>query len=119
MAGTSDQAMHGLPRSVGKDVPGYSPRSALTTFGDPTLHAELDQPWKDAFQDMRRRGREKASAQEIYDAVADGIDRSTRLAPGLKSTLKLRLHDEMFVEFGLQPAQQLTLPYRNIKPAKP
>jgi Domain of unknown function (DUF4157) len=119
IADTSEQAMHGLPRSVGRDVPGYNPRSALTTFGETGLHAELDQPWKDAFQAMRRQGRTTASAQEIYNEVAAGIDGSTQLSAGMKSTLKLRLHDEMFVEYGLQPGQQVTLPYPNIPPTSP
>jgi hypothetical protein len=32
------------------------------------------------------------------------------------AALKLRLHDEMFVEYSLQPGQQMTLPYPNIRP---
>jgi Domain of unknown function (DUF4157) len=111
-----NQSMHGLPRSVGKHMPGYNPNAALTTLGERTLHTDLDQPWKDAFQGMRRQGRTTASAQEVYDAVADSIGRSSQLSPGRKDTLKLRLHDEMFVEYGLQPAEQMTLPYPNIKP---
>jgi hypothetical protein len=38
------QSMHGLPRSVGKHVPGYDPNAALTTLGDRALHTELDRP---------------------------------------------------------------------------
>ena len=67
---------------------------------------------------MRRQGRTTASAQEVYDAAANSIDNSTQLSQGMKDTLKLRLKDEMFVEYGLQPGQQLTLPYRNIKPPR-
>jgi hypothetical protein len=33
----------------------------------------MDQPWKDAFQTVRRQGRTTASAQEVYDVVADSI----------------------------------------------
>ncbi len=110
------QSMHGLPRSVGKHMPGYDPDAALTTLGDKALHTEMDQPWKDAFQNMRRQGHTTASAQEIYDAVADSIERSPQLSPGLKDTMRLRLHDEMFVEYGLPPDREMTLPYPNIKP---
>lgn len=109
------QSMHGLPRAVGRHLPGYDPDAALTTLGERTLHTELDQPWKDAFQNFRRQGRTTASGQEIYDAVAGSIEQSA-LSPGLKQTLKLRLQDEMFVEYGLGHTQQLTLPYRNIRP---
>jgi hypothetical protein len=110
------QSAHGVPRSVGKHLAGYDPDAALTTLQQQALHTELDQPWKDAFQDMRRQGRTTASAQKIYDTVANSIDRSSQLAPGMKETLKLRLQDEMFVEYSLQPGQQMTLPYPNIRP---
>jgi hypothetical protein len=111
-----NQSMHGLPRSVGRNMPGYDPEAALTTLGERQLHTELDQPWKDAFQAMRRQGRTTASAQEIYNEVANSIESSSQLSSELKNTLKLRLHDEMFIEYGLTPGQQMTLPYRNIKP---
>jgi hypothetical protein len=32
--------------------------------------------------------------------------------------MQRRLHDAMFVEYGLQPGQQMTLPYPNIKPRR-
>jgi len=54
------QSMHGLPRSVGKHVPGYDPDAALTVLGDRALHTELDRPWKNAFQEMRRQDRTMA-----------------------------------------------------------
>lgn len=111
------QSMHGLPQAIGRSVPGYNPRAALTTLGERALHAELDQPWKVAFQAMRRAGRTTASGQEIYDAVANSIDGSQELSAGLKETMKLRLYDEMFIEFGMQPSAQYQLPYPNIPPA--
>jgi hypothetical protein len=110
------QSMHGLPRSVGKHMPGYDPEAALTTLGEREMHTAMDRPWKDAFQDMRRQGRTTARAQEVYDAVADSIRRSPQLSADLKNTMTIRLHDEMFVEYGLAPGQQLRLPYPNIKP---
>ncbi len=116
VTGDEAQSMHGLPRSVGKHMSGYDPNAALTTLGEKAMHTELDQPWKDAFQAMRRDGMTRASAQEVYDAVAGSIDSSTELSPGMKDTLKFRLFDEMFVEYGLQPEDQMTLPYPNVKP---
>ena len=108
--------MHGLPRSVGKHMPGYDPEAALTTLGERESHTVMDQPWKDAFQNMRRQGRTTASAQEIYDEVAGSIRQSPDLSAEMKETLTLRLRDEMFVEYGLAPGQQMRLPYPNIKP---
>jgi hypothetical protein len=116
VTGDEAQSMHGLPRSVGKHMSDYDPNAALTTLGEKAMHTELDQPWKDAFQAMRRDGMTRASAQEVYDAVAGSIDSSTELSPGMKDTLKFRLFDEMFVEYGLQPENEMTLPYPNIKP---
>ena len=101
---------------MGKHLPGYNPDAALTTLQETALHTEMDQPWKDAFQNMRRQGRTTATTQEVYDAIANSIESSPQLSRGAKDTLKLRLQDEMFVEYGLQPGQQLTLPYPNVKP---
>ena len=112
-----NESAHGLPRSVGKHLPGYKPEAALTTLHDKVAHTELDQPWKTGFQEMRRQGRTTATGQEVYDVVADSIDRSTTMSPGLKETMKLRLHDELFVEYGIDPAQSMTLPYPNIPPS--
>ncbi len=109
------QSMHGLPRSVGKHLPDYDPNAALTILGERNLHTAMDQPWKDAFQNMRRQGRTTASAEEVFDAVANSIRQSPHLSENLKKTLTARLHEEMFVEYGLR-GQQLTLPYPNIKP---
>jgi hypothetical protein len=108
------QSMHGLPRSAARDLPGYDPKASLTTFGERDLHAGLDAPWKQAFQQMRRQGQTSITAQEVYDAVANSIDQSPNLSAGMKSSLKLRLSDEMFVEYGLARNQTLRLPYPNI-----
>jgi hypothetical protein len=110
------QSAHGLPRSVGRDIPGYDPNAALTTLEERVLHAGIDQYWKEAFQAMRREGRTMASAKEIYDVVSESIQRAPNLSQGLKDTMKLRLHDEMFTELGLGYGNQLTLPYPNIRP---
>jgi len=116
VTGSQQQSAHGLPRSVGRNIPGYDPNAALTTLQDTALHTEMDQPWKDAFQNMRRQGRTTASAREIYNEVANSIDQSSQLSSSMKTSMKARLQDEMFVEYELNPSDQLTLPYRNIRP---
>ena len=60
---------------------------------------------------MRGQGQHTATAQEIYDVVAESIRRTTTLSVGEKNALILRLSDELFVEAGLQQADKLVLPY--------
>ena len=110
------QSAHGFPQSVGAGLPGYNPRHALTTLHQRAIHSGMDAQWKAAFQALRRQGRTTASAQEVYDAVAQSIRASPDLPAGMADTLALRLYDEMFVELGLAPGTQLPLPYPNITP---
>jgi hypothetical protein len=116
VSGQTYQSTHLLPKSVGRGVPGYNPSVALTRLEEKLVHGRMDQPWKDAFQDMRRNGATEASAQQVYDAVAESIAHSPDLSVGLKETLQLRLHDEMFVEYALEPTDMIPLPYPNIGP---
>lgn len=114
---SSVQAAHGLPQGIGRagGVPGYDPRAALTTLHDRATHSGMDRHWKEAFQQMRQEGRETASAQEVYETVAESIQRSD-LPQGVKDSLQARLQDEMFVEFELGPDDVLPLPYPNRAP---
>jgi hypothetical protein len=116
VSGQSHQSAHGLPRSVGRGMPGYDPRAALTTLEQTGIHTGMDAYWKAEFQAMRRSGRTTATAQEIYNTVAESIQRAPGLSQTYKDALKLRLQDEMFVEFGLNSADVLPLPYPNILP---
>jgi hypothetical protein len=120
LSGQDVQSAHELPASVGKRLPGggYNPKAALTTLQEKATHTGMDQYWKDAFQAMRRGGRTQATAQEVYDTVAESIRRAPNLAQGEKDSHILRLHDEMFIERGLKSGDLLDLPYPNIKPAK-
>jgi len=68
---------------------------------------------------LRRSGGTEATAQTIYDTLAESIQRSPDLSQGIKDSLKRRLHDEMFVEYGLAPGENLPLPYPNIPPSTP
>jgi hypothetical protein len=110
------QSAHGLPQAVGRTVPGYDPRAALTTLEERVTHTGMDAHWKRAFQQMRREGRTTATAQEIYDTVSTSIQRAPNLSQQAKNTLRLRLQDEMFVELGMRPGDAFPLPYRNIRP---
>jgi hypothetical protein len=112
------QSAHGLPQSIGRSIPGYNPLDALATIHQRAAHSGMDQYWKEAFQQMRREGRTSATAQEIYDAVAESYRRSPDLAPGMAETFALRLQDEMFVEYGLRAADEIPLPYPNIRPSR-
>ena len=112
---SEEQSAHGLAQAVGRNVPGYDPNAALTTFQRRATHTALDQPMKNTFMQMRREGRTTASGQEIHDAIASSI-RQSPLPKGTRDSLVARLPDEMFVEFGMSPQTQYTLPYPNIKP---
>ncbi|WP_406335901.1 DUF4157 domain-containing protein [Streptomyces sp. NBC_00203] len=112
------QSMHGLPRSTARDLPGYDPKASLTTLGDKQIHGVLDEPWKQAFQRMRRAGRTDVTAQEVYDEVAKSIEQSPDLSAGRKTSLKLRLWDEMFKEYNLPQDYKMRLPYPNIPAAR-
>jgi hypothetical protein len=115
--GPDVEAAHGLPRAVGRGVPGYDPKAAVTTLQQRVLHTELDRPMKDAFQTMRRQGATTATGQQIFDTVADSIRRSP-LSPQVSESLIARLSDEMWVEFGMSPGTQYPLPYPNIGPVQ-
>jgi hypothetical protein len=116
VAGQGYQSVHLLPQAVGRGVPGYSARAALTVQLPEHVHRVLDQPWKDAFQALRRGGRTHASGEEIYQAVASAIEQSPHLSRGEKGFLMRRLLDEMFVEFGMTGKALYVLPYQNIMP---
>jgi hypothetical protein len=115
-SGKQVQSAHGAPQSVMKKVPGYSPRTALTKLMDKASHSGMDAYWKRTFRSMRAAGRQRATAQEIFDVVAESINRAPSLAAGEKSSLIARLTDEMFMESGLTPTDMLDLPYPNVQP---
>jgi hypothetical protein len=119
LPGSKHQSAHDLPSSVGKHIPGYKREDALTILLDRSTHRGMDQYWKDAFKAMRRAGRTTASAQEVFDTVAEAIERAPNLSPGVKASLQARLSDEMFMELGLKPGDALPLPYPNVKPVAP
>ena len=115
VSGADVQSMHGLPQAVGRDVPGYNPRSALTVLDETPTHTGMDAYWKTRFQEMRREGRTTAAAEDIYDVLAESIQRAPDLTQPVKESMKRRLHDEMFVDYQMT-GQTVTLPYPNIPP---
>lgn len=115
VTGADYQSAHGLPQSVGRSVPGYNPRAALTTLEETAMHTAMDGWWKQAFQILRRQGRTTATAQEVFDTVSTSI-RGAPLESGYADSLIQRLSDEMFIDLGMAPNTQLTLPYPNIGP---
>ena len=115
LSGSQYQSAHELPQAVGASWGAYNPRAALTTLQERSVHTAMDAFWKSAFQQLRRQGRTTTTAQEVFDIVAESIRRAPFEA-GYAESMVFRLHDEMFVEFGLSPTTQLTLPYPNIRP---
>jgi hypothetical protein len=101
-----------LPKDVGKDLPAgkYNPDDALVALTGKPTHTAMDQPWKDAFNNIRKSGVKEATAQEVFDAVADGIRRTPGMNTSDKNSRIARLHDEMFGELGLEPHRKYPIP---------
>jgi hypothetical protein len=101
-----------LPKDVKKALPGgeYNPDDALVIFTGKSTHTLMDQPWKDAFNGLRKTGANKATGQWVFDAVADGIRKTPGMSDGEKASRIARLHDEMFTELGLVPSNDYPIP---------
>jgi hypothetical protein len=107
------EGAHSMPQSFGNKLPKeykYDPDDALVILTDKPTHTAMDQPWKDAFNDIRKSGNKEATAQKVFDAVADGIRRTPGMTESEKAARIARLHDEMFVELGLVPGQPYDVP---------
>lgn len=101
-----------LPKPVQKSPPGgkYNPDDALVAFTDKPTHTAMDQPWKDAFNNIRKGGAKTATAHTVYDEVADGIRKTPGMGDGEKASRVARLHDEMFTELRLVPDREYPIP---------
>ncbi|HEY7269446.1 MAG TPA: DUF4157 domain-containing protein [Dehalococcoidia bacterium] len=107
------EGAHSMPQSFGNKLPKgvkYDADDALVILTDKPIHTAMDQPWKDAFNAIRKSGVKQATAQQVFDAVADGIRRTPGMAESEKAARIARLHDEMFVELGLVPGQRYDVP---------
>jgi hypothetical protein len=114
-SGRDVQSAHTLPQSVGRGIAGYNADHALTRLMGRAEHAGMDLYWKQQFQAMRAAGKTQATAQEIFDIVAESIRRAPDVPAGEKSSLIARLSDEMFMDFELKQSDMLDIPYANIK----
>jgi hypothetical protein len=104
------QSAHLTPQTIMKKIPGYKPKHALTWLIARSIHTEMDAYWQVAMRAMRSAGQTHATAREVFDIIAESINRVSRLTAGQKRSLTLRLHDEMFVDFGLGESQMLEIP---------
>ena len=115
VSGKDVESGHLLPQAVGKKVVGYHADHALTRLLKKSAHASMDAPWKADFKAMRAAGKTTATAQEVFDTVANAIQKAPEIEPGEKMSLIAALTDEMFMQHGLKPDDLLDLPYPNIK----
>ena len=115
VSGKDVESGHLLPQAVGKKVVGYNADHALTRLLKKSTHASMDAPWKADFKAMRAAGKTTATAQEVFDTVANAIQKAPEIEPGEKMSLIAALTDEMFMQHGLKPDDLLDLPYPNIK----
>ena len=63
-------------------------------FTDKNTHTFMDQPWKDAFNNIRKGGANEATGQRVFDEVADGIRKTPGMSDSEKAPRIGRLHDE-------------------------
>jgi hypothetical protein len=105
------QSAHVTPRSTMRKVPGYDPDDAFTTLLKSDVHRSMDAYWKSQFQAMQAAGKSTATAQEVYDVVAQSIRQAVGITDGTKASLIARLQDELFIELQLKPTDVVELPY--------
>ena len=101
-----------LPKGVQSGLPGgeYDPRAAAVVLTDKPVHTTMDQPWKDAFRGLRDRGVKNITGQGAFDEVAGGINNTPGMSASEKASRIARLHDEMFVELGLDRKAKYPVP---------
>lgn len=101
-----------LPKEAQRELPGgkYNPDDALVAPTIKPTHTAMDQPWKDAFNSIRKGGAKEATGQRVFDEVADGIRKTPGMSDGEKASRIARLHDEMFTELGIEPGRKYPIP---------
>ena len=114
------EGAHSMPQTFGKKLPKevqealssgeYNPDDALVILTDKPTHTAMDQPWKDAFNNIRKGGAKQATAQSVFDDVADGIRKTPGLSDSEKAARIARLQGEMFTELGLVPGREYPIP---------
>ncbi len=114
------EGAHSTPQSVGKKLPKdvqkalpegkYNPDDALVTLTEKPTHTFMDQPWKDAFNNIRKQGKKEATGQWVFDEIAKGISKTPGMSASEKASRIARLHDEMFVELGLESGRKYPVP---------
>lgn len=115
VSGKDVESGHLLSQAVGKKVVGYNADHALTRLLKKSAHAGMDASWKADFKAMRAAGKTTATVQEVFDTIANSIQKAPEIEPGEKMSLIAALTDEMFMQHGLKPNDLLDLPYPNIK----
>jgi len=114
------EGAHSMPQAFGKKLPGdavrdlprgkYNPDDALVHFTDKPVHTDMDQPWKDAFNNLRKSGATETTGGKVFEMVADGIRKTPGMSDGEKASRIARLHDEMFTEMKLDPNRSYSVP---------
>ena len=114
------EGAHSMPQAFGKKLPGdavrdlpggkYNPDDALVQLTDKPVHTAMDQPWKDAFNTLRKSGATETTGGRVFEMVADGIRKTPGMSDSEKASRIARLHDEMFTEMKLDPNRSYSVP---------
>ena len=100
-----------LPKDIQDALPGAkaNPDDALVLFTEKGTHTAMDQPWKDAFDRIRKSGAKQTTGKTIFDEIADGIHKTPGMSDSEKASRVARLKDEM-LELGLVPDRKYDVP---------
>lgn len=109
---TPQSVMKKLDKDTQEALPGgkANPDDSLVILTPKGTHTFMDQPWKDAFDAMRKSGVPEATGQRIFDEVADGIRKTPGMSDSEKASRIARLQDEMFVELGIARDRSYKVP---------
>jgi len=105
------ESAHGIGQSIMRFVRGYDPEAALTRLLPRRVHREMDRFWQREARRLVAKGEISWTAKEAFDATAESIRRTTSLTAKERISHIQRLHDEMFVEWGLQESEKVRLPF--------
>jgi hypothetical protein len=119
VSGTGEGAMesaHIVPQAFIRQLPGYSTGKARTVLLPKGVHASLDSTWKEWAKRERRSGETTTTVGEAYEVLVSSIHNTTELSPDRQGALHDMLRYELFREQGLDPDQEIALPYPNLTP---
>ena len=104
------QSAHLAAQSMMREVFGWEAKDTITAGLPKDVHYAMDKGWKSEFSKMPLE-KTKITIQEGFDALARSIRDTPNLTEGQKDSLILRMWDEIFLEYRLDPTSTVRRPY--------